>query len=112
MDDCIFCKIASKEIESTIFYEDDICVAFDDTNPQAPVHSLIVPKKHYQSIADDVPEDVLGHLLSVASKVAEIKGVKESGFRTSANTGDDAYQTVKHLHIHVCGGKKLNPHHA
>ena len=109
MTDCIFCKIANGEIESSVFYEDDVCVAFDDLQPQAPVHSLVVPKKHYLSIADEAGEDVLGHLLAVAVKVAEIKGIKESGFRTVANTGDDAYQTVKHLHLHVMGGKKLSP---
>ncbi len=107
MDDCIFCKIVGGEIPGTIVYEDDRCLAFEDANPQMPVHTLIVPKEHYASLADDVPADLLGHLFSVVPKVAQIKGIADSGYRTIVNTGGDAAQTVKHLHIHVCGGEPM-----
>lgn len=105
--DCIFCKLANGEIPTEIVYEDDLCAAFKDTSPQTPVHVLVVPKDHYSSIADDVPTDLKGHLFDVAVKVAEIMDIKESGFRLIINTGDHASQTVKHMHIHVCGGKQM-----
>ena len=104
MEDCIFCKIANHEIESTIFYEDDAVVAFDDLNPQAPVHCLIVPKKHYDDIGDGVSPEALGAVFAAVPKVAAMKGLSEKGYRTIVNTGADAGQTVKHLHVHVIGG--------
>lgn len=107
MSDCLFCTLISGEIPAKIVYEDDICFAFDDIEPEAPVHTLIVPKKHYDSLQDDVPADVLGHLLSVAPKVAELKGVGASGFRCVINTGEDSAATVSHLHIHILGGVKM-----
>ena len=91
-DDCLFCKLISGEIPTNKVYEDDICFAFDDIEPEAPVHTLLVPKKHYD---DMVP------------KVAELKGVRESGFRTVVNTGPDSATTVKHFHIHILGGVKM-----
>jgi histidine triad (HIT) family protein len=106
MDDCIFCKIANHQIESTIFYEDDLVVAFDDLNPEAPVHALIVPKAHYANIGDDVPDDVLVALFSAVPKVAAAKGLT-NGYRTIINTGHDGGQEVNHLHVHVLGGKRL-----
>ncbi len=106
-DDCLFCKIVSGEIPSAKVYEDDICYAFDDIEPEAPVHTLIVPKQHYDNLADDVPADVLGHLLSVVPEVAAAKGVAESGYRTVINTGPDSAATVGHLHIHLLGGIKM-----
>lgn len=106
-DDCLFCKIVSGEIPSAKVYEDDICYAFDDIEPEAPVHTLIVPKQHYDNLADDVPADVLGHLLSVVPEVAAAKGVAESGYRTVINTGSDSAATVGHLHIHLLGGIKM-----
>lgn len=81
-DDCLFCKLISGEIPTNKVYEDDICFAFDDIEPEAPVHTLLVPKKHYDDMCDGVPEEVFGHMMSVVPKVAEIKGVRESGFRT------------------------------
>lgn len=104
MDNCIFCKIASHEVASSIFYEDDYCVAFDDLNPQAPVHALVVPKEHYANIGDSVPDDVLAALFHAASEVARLKGVDITGYRLIVNTGTDAGQTVPHLHVHVLGG--------
>ena len=102
--ECIFCKLASHEIPTNIVYEDEYVIAFDDLEPLMPVHTLIVPKEHYQDIADDVPEELLGHLFGAVQKVAEIKGVRENGFRLMVNTGEDASQSVKHLHIHLLGG--------
>mgnify|MGYP002544617350 FL=1 len=100
-DDCLFCKLISGEIPTNKVYEDDICFAFDDIEPEAPVHTLLVPKKHYDDMCDGVPEEVFGHMMSVVPKVAEIKGVRESGFRTVVNTGPDSATTVKHFHIHI-----------
>lgn len=107
MDDCIFCKIASGEIPSTIVYADDLVVAFDDLSPQAPVHTLIIPRKHYRDVADDVPADILKAMFDAVSEVARIKGVDESGYRLVLNKGADAGQTVFHLHMHLLGGVKL-----
>lgn len=105
--DCLFCKIVAGEIPSAKVYEDSVCYAFDDIEPEAPVHTLIVPKQHFENLQDNVPEDVLGHLLSVVPKVAEIKGVDASGFRVNINTGEDSAATVPHLHLHVMGGVKM-----
>lgn len=107
MDDCLFCKLISGEIPTNKVYEDDVCFAFDDIEPEAPVHTLVVPKKHYRDLQDGVPAEVLGHLLSVVPEVAKIKGVYESGYRTVINTGPDSAQTVKHLHLHILGGVKM-----
>lgn len=107
MSDCLFCKLISGEIPAKKVYEDEVCFAFDDIEPEAPVHTLIVPKTHYDNLQDDVPAEVLGHLLSVAPKVADIKGVGESGFRCVINTGEDSAATVSHLHIHILGGVKM-----
>jgi histidine triad (HIT) family protein len=107
VDDCIFCKIASKEIPSSVVYEDDAVLAFDDLSPQAPVHTLIVPKVHYVNLSDDVPADVLAALLGAVRTVAERKGVAESGYRVIVNSGPDSAQTVQHLHVHVLGGARM-----
>ena len=107
-DDCLFCMIAAGEVPSTKVYEDEHVLAFEDINPMAPVHTLIIPKNHYDNIADNVPAEELAHVFGVVQKVAEIKGITESGFRTLANTNDHACQTVHHLHVHVLGGTQLN----
>ena len=106
MSDCIFCKIANHEIPSNIVYEDDSVIAFDDLNPQAPVHTLVVPKQHFENIVDGVPGEVLEAMAHAISEVAKAKGLKE-GFRVISNTGTAAGQTVMHLHMHVLGGKDL-----
>lgn len=106
MSDCIFCKIAEHEIPATIVYEDDLVIAFDDLNPQAPVHTLVIPKAHHESIIDDVPAEVLAAMAHAVSEVARIKGLEE-GFRVISNKGEAAGQTVMHLHLHVLGGKSL-----
>ena len=109
MDECIFCKIANKEIPAKVVYEDDRILAFDDINPQAPVHVLLIPKEHYTSL-NDIPEekkDLLGHLLLNARQVAQEKGVKESGYRIVLNTARDSGQDVFHIHFHVLGGRRM-----
>lgn len=106
MSDCIFCKIANHEIPSTVVYEDELVIAFDDLNPQAPVHTLVVPKQHFENIVDGVPGAVLEAMTHTIAEVARIKGLDE-GFRVIANTGAAAGQTVMHLHMHVLGGKDL-----
>jgi histidine triad (HIT) family protein len=107
MSDCLFCKIVQKTVPAKIVYEDERSVAFDDINPQAPVHSLIIPKQHVSTVQDcrDQPSDLLAHLLLICTKVAKQKGLSESGYRIVTNTGRDAGQTVFHLHFHVLGGR-------
>ena len=106
-DDCIFCKIANHVIESDYVYEDDLVAAFRDMNPQAPTHVLVVPKDHYKNIVDGVPGETLAAMAHAVGEVAKAEGIAESGFRVIANTGDDAGQTVHHLHWHVLGGRTL-----
>ena len=104
--DCIFCKIAAGEILSTKVYEDDTVVAFNDLDPQAPVHVLIIPKEHIAS-ATEINESnsaVVAHIFEVAAKIAAEKGLKD-GFRIVNNCGDSAGQSVKHLHFHLMGGR-------
>jgi len=108
MQDCLFCKIAAGEIGGPHVYEDELVVAFDDIGPQAPVHTLIIPKEHCASLNDEPDTELLGHILQVARKVAHIKGIDQSGYRVVQNNGADAGQTVFHLHFHVLGGKALN----
>lgn len=105
MDDCIFCKIARGEMGVPFVYEDEHVVAFDDISPQAPVHTLIVPKVHFRNLLDAPNQMALGYVWGAAAEVARLKGVAESGFRTIQNNGDDAGQTVHHLHVHVLGGR-------
>lgn len=104
--DCIFCKIATGEIPSTKVYEDDTVVAFNDLDPQAPVHVLIIPKEHIASAAEinESNSAVVAHIFEVAAKIAAEKGLKD-GFRIVNNCGDSAGQSVKHLHFHLMGGR-------
>jgi histidine triad (HIT) family protein len=106
-EDCIFCKIANGELGTELVYEDDLVAAFKDMNPQAPVHVLVVPKRHYENIIDDVPAEVLKAMADAVKVIAEKEGIAESGFRVIMNTGDAAGQTVHHLHMHVLGGRDL-----
>ena len=106
MSDCIFCKIAEHEIPATVVYEDDLVIAFDDLNPQAPVHTLVIPKAHYENIIDGVPAETLAAMTHAVAEVARIKGLDE-GFRVISNKGVNAGQTVMHFHMHVLGGKNL-----
>jgi len=107
--DCIFCQVVAGEISADVIYQDERAVAFRDINPQAPVHSLVIPREHMDSLDDAAGRDegVLGHLLRVAARVANSEGLSESGYRTVINTGAGAGQSVFHLHLHVIGGRPL-----
>jgi histidine triad (HIT) family protein len=106
---CIFCRIAAEDAPSNIIYKDELAVAFADIDPKAPSHILIVPREHMDSLNDAArgDEPLLGHLLRLASKIANQIGIAETGFRTVVNTGDDGGQSVQHLHLHLLGGRKM-----
>ena len=108
MSDCLFCKIANGDIPAKIAHADDQCVAFHDTNPQAPTHILIVPRKHVASLNELTPADagVVGHLHVIAARLAKKEGLTD-GYRTLFNTGKGAGQTVFHIHLHLVGGRPL-----
>lgn len=110
MTDCIFCKINSKEIPAKIIYEDEFTLAFDDINPQAPVHLLIIPKKHISTTLDLTKDDnaLIGHLFQTANKIAIERGVAERGFRMVMNTNPEAGQSVYHIHLHLLGGRSMH----
>ena len=107
--DCVFCGIAEGRIPSDIIREDERTLAFRDTNPQAPVHVLVIPRTHLSSLdeADSEDAELLGALLLAAREVARREGIAESGYRTVINTGDEGGQTVGHVHVHVLGGRSL-----
>jgi histidine triad (HIT) family protein len=107
--DCIFCRVIEGELAADVVFQDPRALAIRDLNPQAPVHLLVIPKEHVDSL-DDIgrrDEALLGHLLRVASRVANEAGLAESGYRTVINTGAGAGQSVFHLHVHVLGGRDL-----
>lgn len=106
-DSCIFCRIVAGTIPSTTVAANEYAVAFRDLNPQAPVHVLVIPRRHVASlaVADDAAE--LGHLLALAAEVARAEGVADSGYRVVTNIGDEGGQTVGHLHLHVLGGRQM-----
>jgi len=110
MENCIFCKIVKGEIPSKKVYEDNEILAFHDINPQAPVHFMMIPKRHVESLAhvSGAHSDVLGKIMVLAPKLAEEQGCKD-GFRTIINTGRVARQDVFHLHIHIIGGPDILP---
>ena len=109
MSDCLFCKIIAGDIPSSKVYEDDTVLAFNDINPQAPVHILVIPKVHIKSAAEVSPENsaVISHIFEVIAQIAAEKGL-DSGFRVVSNCGEHAGQTVGHLHFHILGGKQLD----
>jgi len=109
MEDCLFCKISKGEIPSTKVYEDEDIYAFNDINPVAPIHILVIPKKHIASLKDMEKEDeaLIGKIYGVINKIAEEKGFKENGYRVIVNCGKEAGQEVMHLHFHVLAGTKL-----
>lgn len=117
MDNCLFCKIAAKQIPATVVYEDDELLAFKDINPAAPVHLLIIPKKHVSTLSEVQPEDtvVLGKMLALAPKLAAEHGVAVQydaegnptrGYKTLINSGPDGGQVIYHLHMHIYGGPR------
>ena len=109
MENCIFCKIAAGEIPSTKVYEDEMILAFRDIAPMAPIHVLVIPKQHVSGMSaiDELDDATLAACLRACRKVAELENLT-GGFRTISNCGDDACQSVKHLHFHVLGGKQLS----
>ena len=109
MADCLFCKMVNGSIKPDIVFENEAILAFKDINPQAPVHVLVVPKKHIATINDLEPEhDVLvGEMYLTAKKVAEKMGIAEAGYRTVMNCNEGAGQSVFHLHLHVLGGRQM-----
>ncbi len=109
MEDCLFCKIAAGEIPSTCVYEDENVYAFRDINPQAPTHILVIPREHIPSVAALTAENShhAARCLEAVARIAEQEGLS-GGYRVISNCGDDAGQTVKHLHFHILGGKRLS----
>ncbi len=106
-EDCVFCNIVKGNIPSTKVYEDEEVLAFKDINPIAPVHILVIPKKHIKSLVELDDDALLAHIFKVIKKVAKEQGVEESGYRVVTNIGEDGGQAVKHLHFHILGGTKL-----
>jgi histidine triad (HIT) family protein len=110
MKDCLFCKIVKKDIPAEKIFEDEHIIAFNDINPQAPIHILLIPKEHYASL-NDIPEEknaVLGHLLLKARQIAREKGIGERGYRIVLNTAKESGQDVFHIHFHLLGGRQMH----
>lgn len=107
VENCLFCKIIAGEIPAKIIAETPDAIAFEDINPEAPVHLLVVPRLHVDSLASASDEAMLGHLMAFAARVAEREEIAESGYRTVVNTRQDGGQTVDHLHLHVLGGRRM-----
>jgi histidine triad (HIT) family protein len=106
---CLFCKIIAREIPASIVYEDESVLAFNDINPQAPTHVLLVPKRHIATLSELQPDDdqIVGELVRRAAAIAVERGISAGGFRTVFNTNRDAGQTVFHIHLHLLGGRSL-----
>jgi len=109
MADCLFCKIITREIPASIVYEDDRVLAFNDINPQASTHVLVVTKQHIESLNELAPEHdaIVGEVVRRAAAIAKDRGISVGGFRTVFNTNRDAGQTVFHIHLHLIGGRSL-----
>jgi len=109
MDACIFCQVRDGKIPAKKVFEDEQAVAFEDINPQAPTHVLVIPRKHIASLNDLDPADeaIVGHLFSVGRKMAAERGIAATGWRAVINTNRDAGQTVFHIHLHVLGGRSM-----
>ena len=107
VEGCIFCAIARGDIPAELVYQDESVVAFDDLSPQAPVHTLVIPRAHHAHLGDSVSPERVAAIVSAIPAVARAKGVEESGYRVIVNAGRDANQTVDHLHVHVLGGRTM-----
>ena len=107
-DDCLFCRIVRKEIPAKLVAEDEHCVAFRDTNPQAPLHVLVIPREHVPSLDEARDAALLGRLSLMAADIARKEGVAASGYRTVMNTNSAAGQTVFHVHLHLLGGRSMH----
>ena len=109
IDDCVFCRIIAGKSPANVIYQDDICLCFNDIQPAAPIHSLIVPRKHIVSLNElsDGDEEIISHILVNINKFSQILGIYERGYRVIINTGVEGGQTISHLHFHILGGKRL-----
>jgi histidine triad (HIT) family protein len=109
MSDCLFCRIIRREIPSSIVYEDERVLAFQDVNPQAPIHILVVPKEHISTLNElkEADDTLVGELVRRAATIAKDRGISAGGFRTVFNTNRDAGQTVFHVHLHLLGGRPM-----
>src|SRR4030042_6656704 len=107
MENCLFCKIAARQIPAKFVYEDDSAFAIEDIHPQSPVHFLVIPRAHLESLKEATPdqEGLLGHLLALAARLARERRIEPGGYRVVVNTGAQAGQSVFHLHLHVMGGR-------
>lgn len=106
MENCLFCRIAAGEIPSNKVYEDDKVLAFRDIDPQAPTHVLLIPKQHFANILE-ADGETIAYMNEVIKKIVVDLGIAETGFRVVVNTGEDGQQTVKHLHMHILGGRSM-----
>lgn len=108
--DCVFCKIVAGEIPSELLYQDEEVIAFRDINPQAPIHLVIIPKKHIPSLAllSEAESSLIGHMVNVANQLAKGEGISEKGYRLAINYGKEGGQLVPHLHMHLLGGHQLS----
>jgi len=109
LEDCLFCKIIRGEIPCTKVYEDDSILAFEDIHPMAPVHVIVIPKRHISTLMEVSPDTItdLMNMMTAAQKIAKLKSIDEKGFRTVINCNEDGGQVIFHLHMHVLGGRKL-----
>lgn len=110
MSECIFCRIVEKKLSAKVVYEDDVSLAFEDVNPQAPVHVLVIPKRHIPTLLDVAEGDgmLIGHLVEVCRKIARDRGIAERGFRIVTNCNPESGQTVYHIHVHLLGGRQMH----
>lgn len=108
MDNCLFCKIIAQDIRANIIYEDDEMLAFNDVNPQAPVHFLLIPKEHIATINDTNNTDIIGKLTIRASKIAKQQGFADAGYRLVMNCNENGGQSVYHIHLHCLADRKLS----
>jgi len=110
MEDCIFCKIINREISASIVFEDERMIAFNDINPQSPIHVLLIPREHFASLKEipDEKKDILSHLLLKARQIAQEKGIAKKGYRIVLNTERDSGQEVFHIHFHLLGGRRMH----
>ena len=109
MADCLFCKIVRREIPGKIVFEDEALLAFEDLNPQAPTHVLVIPKRHIESlnVLEAGDDGIVGALVRRAAAIAQDRGISAAGYRTVFNTNRDAGQTVFHIHLHLLGGRRM-----
>ncbi|MBI5103346.1 MAG: histidine triad nucleotide-binding protein [Nitrospirae bacterium] len=110
MSECLFCRIINKQVPARVAHEDERVLAFEDITPQAPVHILVIPKKHLSTVLDIGPDDhaLIGHMLQTAGNIARERGIADRGFRLVMNTNPEAGQTVYHIHLHILGGRPLH----